>query len=133
PLREIKNSDKRIKIGAKVGTSYVIYAKEMFKNADIVEYPDWDKAVEAAYKGEVLAVLRDEIGVKNFIYQRPHLAVNLQIMVLTKEDPDPIGIAVPSDSTHLLEWVNVFLRRKFPRPKVDEIFDKYAEYYQEAK
>ena len=125
-LRDIRQTNQ--KIGVKEGTSYVSFARDIFPKAQIVRFPDWDGAMDAAYRGEVLAVLRDEVGVKNFIYERPEMAVNLQIITL-KSPKDPIGIVVPSDSPQLLDWVNAFLKLNYPRTSVDEIYETYREYY----
>ena len=125
-LRDIRQTNQ--KIGVQAGTSYENFARDIFPKAEIAKYLTWDKAMEAAYRGEVLAVLRDEVGVKNFIYQRPEMAVNLQIITL-KSPKDPIGIVVPSDSPQLLDWVNAFLKLNYPRTSVDDIYETYREYY----
>lgn len=130
PLKEIRATDK--KIGEKKGTSYVGIAGNIFKNAKIVEYEDWGPTMEAVHKGEVFAALRDEIGVNNLILQNPDLAIKLQMIVL-KDMKDPLAIAVPSDSPHLLDWLNLYLNKYHPEITADDLLNKYADYYQENR
>ena len=127
PLKDLRNTDK--KIGEKKGTSYVGFAKNIFTKAKIVEYEDWDPTMAAVLKGDVIAALRDEIGVKNYILQSPDLAIRLQMIVL-KDLRDPLGIAVPSDSTHLLDWINIYLDRYQPQITADDLLQKYADIYE---
>ena len=130
-MKSIRDTNR--KIGEKKGTSYVGIAREMFKKAEIVEYNDWgDPTMTAVHSGKVFAALRDEIGVKNFILQKPEVAINMQ-MVLLKDEKDPIGIAVPSDSTHLLHWLNIYLKQYRPQITADDLLEKYAHIYSKSK
>jgi ABC-type amino acid transport substrate-binding protein len=134
PLAEIRNTTE--KIGEKKGTSYVNIAKNAFKKATVVEYEEWEASpekpgvftMEAVEKGEVFAALRDEIGVKNLITQKPELAIRLK-MVILKNERDPLAIAVPSDSTHLLDWINIYLKQYHPPMSADDLLSQYAEHY----
>jgi ABC-type amino acid transport substrate-binding protein len=124
-------TDIPLKIGEKKGTSYVDFAKTVFPKATIVEYPEWEDAIDAVFKGEVFAVLRDEIGVKNYIYQFPEQSINLKMIVLT--DPqydDPLAIALPPQSLHLRDWVNLYLERKMRVKSADDLFSEYKAYYE---
>lgn len=126
PLKAIAGTAKTI--GEKAGTSYVGFARNMFKNALVKEFKTWDQAMMAVYTGEVFAALRDEIGVKNMILQSPQLAVNLQMMVIP-DRKDPLGIAVPTDSPHLLDWINLYLEKHHPTLTADELLEQYAHLY----
>ena len=57
PMNYLRTAN--VKIGARAGTSYVEYAREMFKKAKIVE-DSWDNLTAAVVRGDLFGVIRDE-------------------------------------------------------------------------
>jgi ABC-type amino acid transport substrate-binding protein len=115
-----------IAIGVQGGTSYVAFARERFPHAVIREYLEWEDAVDAVLKGEVVATINDEVDVRKLIAARPEVALNLQTVVL-KDTSDPIAIAVPWDSANLLSWLNLYLDTLGGKLTVEGIQKEYSQ------
>jgi len=112
------------KIGVIQSSSYVNYAKENFPKAQIVEYPTWDAVVAAVVAGDVLAAYRDDLEIRKIMDSLPNSALTLKPMYFT-DLTDPIAIAVKSDNTQLLSWVNTFLEIQAYNLTSDELIKKY--------
>lgn len=97
----------RVKVGVREKTSYVEYAREMFKNADIVE-GKWENIVKMVVDGKVTAVIRDEYEIMKLIKKNPELAIKVSVYIL-KDRKDHIAMAVPCTSTNLLAWLDMYL------------------------
>jgi ABC-type amino acid transport substrate-binding protein len=113
-------------IGVHGGTSHEASARERFPRAVIREYPEWEDAVDAVMKGEVVAVIGDEVEVRKLIAARPEVALDLQTVVL-KDTSDPIAIAVPWDSANLLSWLNLYLDSLGGKLTVEGILKEYSQ------
>jgi ABC-type amino acid transport substrate-binding protein len=113
-------------IGEKKGTSYVDFAKMIFKNPKITEYDSWDSAIKDLLKGNVVAVLRDESGVRNIFMESPSLSIRLKTVVL-KNFEDNIAIAVNRKNTHLCYWLNLFLETYKTEKNILKIIAKYSD------
>lgn len=113
-------------IGVQRGTSHSASARERFPRALIREYPEWEDAVDAVMKGEVLAVFHDEVEVRKLIAAKPEVALNLQTVVL-KDTSDPIAIAVPWDSANFLSWLNLYLDSLGGKLTVEGILKDYSQ------
>jgi ABC-type amino acid transport substrate-binding protein len=116
-----------VKIGVKGGTSWVQYANRLFPKAIILEYPSWDPdVISAVRKGEVMAAYADEIEIKKVIIAKPDVAIELKTVVL-KDITDPIAMAVPWDSFHLLQWLNAYMEEMKITMTTDSILGRYPE------
>lgn len=111
-------------IGVIAKSSYANYAKTNFPQAKIKEYPSWDDAVQALISGEVLSVYRDELEIKKVLSSIPQSSLILKPLYFT-DLTDPIAIAVKSDHSQLLYWVNIFLENH-QKMTADEILEIYA-------
>ena len=96
------------KIGVIDGSSYVSYAKRMFRNMEIVGYDSWDETVNAVINGEVVAAFRDEGEIKKIIKDNPDSSVNLMSVVLLDAE-DPKGIAVAWDAYNLKQLLEHYI------------------------
>lgn len=125
-LREILNHPSS-EIAVKAGTSYVNFASQRFPLAQIKAYPEWDPhIIDAVVSGEVLAAFHDEIEIKKVVIGKPDTALKLQTVVL-KVTQDPIAMAVPWESIHLLSWLNLYLEEQKLDLDADKLLKKYAE------
>jgi ABC-type amino acid transport substrate-binding protein len=113
-------------IGEKKGTSYVDFAKMIFTNPEITEYDSWDSAIKNLLEGNVVAVLRDEAGVKNLFIESPSLSIRLKTVVL-KNFADNIAIAVSQKNTHLCYWLDLFLETYKTEKNIVKIIAKYGD------
>jgi len=96
----------KVKVGVREKTSYVEYAKEMFKNAEIVE-GKWEDIVDRVINGKITAVIRDEYEIMKLVKKNPELAIKISIYILT-DRKDPIAMALPPESLNLLAWLNIY-------------------------
>lgn len=115
------------RIGVEADSSYVQYAKRIFPKATIVEFKSWDQDIAPkVLKGGLLAAFRDEWQVRKTMYSSPRSYFeNLSIIV--KEEPDPLMIIVPWNSTQLLAWANRFLEVLKVSFTSDDLMEKYKE------
>jgi len=107
PLEVVRGGDATVAVIG--GTAYVDYARRLLPHARLREYPRWEpEAVDALLRGEAVAAYGDELEVKRALAARPEAPLQLRPAILT-DTRDPIGVALPWDSTQLLAWVDVYL------------------------
>ncbi|MGD1713263.1 transporter substrate-binding domain-containing protein [Dapis sp. BLCC M172] len=114
------------RIGVINGSSYEGFAKQKFPKATIVKYSSWEDIIQGAIKGDILAAYRDELEVKKIIINQPNVALNFQTVAL-KDTQDPIAIALPWSSSHLLEFVNLYLEITNTDYTVKGLLSEYSE------
>lgn len=112
------------------GNSYIDFAKAAFPKAKVLELATWDEVFNAVVEGKAMATLRDEIGVKNYLMKYPERSVQLKtIPIIELAHADGLGIAVNSNSTHLLSWINLYLELNYPTRSAEDLVRIYAKYY----
>ncbi len=132
--REIINVLKKQKliVGEQDGTSYMGMARDFFPNGTIRGYPLWADVVKAILKRDVNAYLRDEVGVWNLSLQSPEVFLHIKMIEL--ESPkDSLAMVLPHDSTHFLEWINIFISEFYPPGPVEKLLKRYAYLYEQEK
>jgi ABC-type amino acid transport substrate-binding protein len=115
----------QVKIGVREKTSYVEYAREMFKNAEIIE-GKWEDIVKMVVEGKVMAVIRDEYEIMKLVKRNPELAIKISVYIL-KDRKDHIAMAVPCDSINLLAWLDIYLASRQEILTAKDIIKKYPE------
>ncbi|MBL0942286.1 MAG: amino acid ABC transporter substrate-binding protein [Alphaproteobacteria bacterium] len=117
----------KVKIGVLDNSSYVLFAKKLFPNVDIIKYKSWEnEIIPKVLDGTLFAAFYDEIEVKNLIKKMPDAALKL-LAVILKKDKDPIMIICPWNKPHLLHWVNLYLQSTATFFTVDQLYKKYPE------
>lgn len=111
-------------VGVKAGTAYVSYAEQNFPNARIETFPEWEDVVDACVRGDVHFAYHDEIEVKKIIRDHPAIAIELKTAIIS-DMQDPIAMAVPWDSTHLLAWLQQYIDMHPVNTDVDQLLHKY--------
>jgi ABC-type amino acid transport substrate-binding protein len=114
-----------VKIGVREKTSYVEYAAEMFKNAEIIE-GKWEDIVNMVLEGRITAVVRDEYETMKLIKRNPEMAIKISVYIL-KDRKDHIAMAVPCGSVNLLAWLDMYLASRQEALKAEDIIAKYPE------
>jgi polar amino acid transport system substrate-binding protein len=121
--------DKAQKIGVLIGSSHIGYVKEAFPKAVMKQFKILDPdIIEAVLKGDLFAGFFDEFDVKKVIRERPEVTLHLQ-MVALEGKKDPIAMAVPWNSVHLLSWLNLYLQTANLDLTVDKVLDQYSEIF----
>ena len=123
---------RKVIVGEQEATSYMGMASDFFPKGIIKGYPLWADVVNALLKREVNAYLRDEVGVWNLSLKSPEVFLHLKLIELDSPR-DPISIVLPYDSTHLLEWINIFISDFYPPGPVDELLKRYSFLYEKEK
>lgn len=131
PIESLKGIN--LVIAEKRGTSYVGKASTFFPGASVDEYSEWEEAIDAVLDNENPAeiVIRDEIGIKNYISEFPEKSINLQMIALEDERyQDPLAIAVHRDSLHLQQWLNLYFEQYGVTGNADNLLKPYEKYYE---
>lgn len=113
-------------VGVKLGTIYEEYARTNFPKAQIRTYPEWEDVVAACASGEVQFAYHDEVEVKKIIRDNPSIAINVSTAIIS-DMTDPIAMAVPWNSTHLLSWLNLYIQEHPLKMDVDTLLRTYYE------
>jgi ABC-type amino acid transport substrate-binding protein len=119
------------RMGVINGSSYEGFAKQKFPKATIVRYSSWEDLIEGAIRGDILAAYRDELEVKKILINQPNAALNFQTVALT-DSQDPIAIALPWSSYHLLEFVNLYLTMTDKSYTVGQLLADYSDFFEPA-
>ncbi len=123
----LKNLDGRI--GVLANSSHVGYVKEIFPNAIMKKYKAFDPdVINAVLDGSLFAGFFDELDMKRAIRKRPELSLRLQLVIM-KDREDYIAIAVPWEDTHLLSWLNLYLKAHSPKITADKLLDRYPDIF----
>ena len=99
-----------IEIGVLKGSSYVDFAKKLFPSATIVSYDSLTQGIEDTKKAELLAFLYDEVEIMNWNKTHPEDSLFLKTDFITQTE-DTLAIAVHWQDSHLLDWLNLFIRQ----------------------
>jgi polar amino acid transport system substrate-binding protein len=125
-IEDILHKNK-VKIGTLDNSSYVLFAKKLFPNVEIIKFKSWqNEIVPKVLDGTLFAAFYDEIEVKKIIKKTPDASLKL-LAVILKKNKDPIMIICPWNKPHLLHWVNLYLKSKVILYTVDELYKKYPE------
>ena len=118
------------KMGIIRATSFVEFAKkEYFPKADIIEYDSWEECIDANVRGDTFATYRDDLEIKRLIRGRPEAMLTLKTFII-KDLNDDKAIAVKWNSTHLKEWLNLFLEQMNLPITSEKLLDKYPEIFE---
>jgi ABC-type amino acid transport substrate-binding protein len=112
------------KIGVVAKSSYVKYANQKFKHAEVVEYPTWNDVVNDVLKGNIVGAYRDEAEIKMIVRDRPDTALQLLSVVL-KDAEDPKGIAVALKHRNLKDLLNFYIESLDLNLTVDKVLKDY--------
>ncbi len=112
------------KIGVYAGSVYVQYASKTFPKATIVEFTNWEDAIDAVVSGQVTALFRDELEVRSIVLKKPELSIKLRTVVLT-DTRDTKGIVTASGKRFLLDYTNLFLDTQYKQRDANHILSDY--------
>jgi polar amino acid transport system substrate-binding protein len=114
--------DFRGKLGVYAGSAYVLYARQTFPKAEIVEFANWQDAIDAVVSDKVMALFRDELEVRSIVVKQPELAIQLRTVVLT-DTSDTKGIVASSGKHFLMDYTNLFLETQYKQRNTNQLLD----------
>lgn len=126
PIKSL--SGIKLEIAEKSGTSYIGKALSFFPGSNVTGYDEWEEAIDAVLdiNNPADIVIRDEIGIRNYIAEFPEKSIKLQMVTLEEEKyKDPLAIAVHRDSIHLQEWLNIYFDQFGIIGNADNLLKKY--------
>jgi len=92
-------------IGVIAKSEYVDFAQRNFRNAQIVEFQNWEDSVEALVNNRVDAVYRDEFEVRRVLKKNPSLNVRLGSAAFN-DQKSFLSIAICDTCLRLQEFIN---------------------------
>ena len=95
-------------LGVIGNSAYEDYARTNFPNASLVTYKSWGDAVDALFRGELLAIYRDEEEIHIVNTTRKDAAIMMKPVFLG-DKRDSIAMAVSAEAPQLRDWLNIFL------------------------
>ena len=98
------------RIGVIGGTSYVGFVQEDFPQAQKVEFEQWSDMLAAVKRGELVALMYDEIEIGNWRISDPAGSLELRPYHLAGH-PDTIAIAMRQSEPALKNWVDLYLQK----------------------
>jgi len=96
------------RIGVIKNSSYETYAAENFPQATVTPFDTWGETVDALFRGEILAVYRDEQEVLIVTTTRKDASILAKAVVI-RDEQDPICAAVAAGAPLLQAWLDIFL------------------------
>ena len=110
------------KLGVYAGSVYVQYAKKIFPKATIVEFSQWQDAIDAVISSQVTALFRDELEVRSIVLNKPELAIKLRTVVLT-DTSDTKGIVASFEKYFLTDYINFFLEAQDQKRDTNQLLN----------
>lgn len=130
PMRYLRNS--KIKVGVIANSAYVNYSQGLFPGAELVEYKDWDKAINDVKSGNINVAFYDDIEIVRLVRNNPDIVLYTSVYVL-KDKKDPIAIGVNSNDKSLRDWLNIYLDTYEINEDINSLIKKYPEIFSEKK
>lgn len=87
------------------GTTGALLAKQLFKNAEVVDFADFPTASMAIVQGKADAIVYDEPGIKQFELMHPGEVKGIYDLISNEN----LGIAVKYNDLETVQWLNSFL------------------------
>ncbi|MQA37644.1 transporter substrate-binding domain-containing protein [Rugamonas sp. FT29W] len=107
-------------MGVLAGSSWVEFGRRNFPKAKLVTYPTWPELVEAAKKGEVTVVYRDEMEVVQLLREDPGLALTLRTVTFSDLEA-PLSVIVGIRDLTLLSFINELIAQRAVQPTADSV------------
>jgi ABC-type amino acid transport substrate-binding protein len=117
-------NQKDLKIGVISGTSYVDFVGADYPLATRVLYDDFPTMMQDLQKGEIFALLYDELEIMNWRNNTPDGGLRFKIVLLNNRK-DTIAFAVNRANQDLLAWLNLYLDKIRSDETLDEILNTY--------
>ena len=109
------------KIAVSLGTTGALLAKQLYQEAEILDFDDFPAAAMALVQGQADGVVYDEPGVRSYEAMNPNDVRGVYDLISTEN----LGIAVAHNDLRTVQWLNSFLQAYKGSPDELESFDKW--------
>lgn len=106
-LREILNHPETT-IAIQSGTSWVAYGRDLFPQAELLEYPTMRDALNAVISGDAMAFLNDEWNISVLLNDSPEVTLRARLAFLPGQQSG-IAMAVNPHQPNLLAFLNLMV------------------------
>ena len=93
------------RIAVSQGTTGALLAKELYQNADVLDFDDFPTSAMALTQGMADAIVYDEPAVRMYELMQPGAVRGLYDLISSEN----LGIAVPHNDFAAVQWINSFL------------------------
>lgn len=100
------------KIAASQGTTGALLAKQLFKNATVVDFDDFPTAAMALTQGQADGIVYDEPGVRIYEVMQKESVRGVYDLISAEN----LGIAVKHNDFATVQWLNSFLQAYIDSP-----------------
>lgn len=111
------------KIAVSLGTTGALLAKQIFQEAEILDFEDFPSAAMALIQGEADGVVYDEPAIR--VYEAMHSDSVRGIYDLISSEE--LGIAVRHNDLETVQWLNSFLASYLNSPEQIATYEKWFE------
>ncbi|MBD8068537.1 transporter substrate-binding domain-containing protein [Bacillus sp. PS06] len=109
------------KIAVSLGTTGALLAKQIFKNAEVLDFEDFPAASMALTGGQADGIIYDEPGVRTYELMNADSVRGVYDLISSEN----LGIAVKLNDLETVQWINSFLESYKGSPAELESFDKW--------
>lgn len=108
-------------IATSQGTTGALLAKQLFKNAEVVDYGDFPTASMAIVQGKADGIIYDEPGIRMYEIMNPGQVRGIYDLISAEN----LGIVVKYNDLETVQWLNAFLEGYRNSPRDIESIDKW--------
>lgn len=109
------------KIAVSLGTTGALLAKQLFKEATVVDFEDFPAASLALVQGQADGIIYDEPGVRTYEAMNADSVRGVYDLISSEN----LGIAVRHNDLETVQWLNSFLESYKGSPAELESFEKW--------
>ena len=125
-LSGMQKTTEPLKIGVFAGSAVAQVVKQNFPNLQVVMYQDRDQSFLDVANGKIFAsVGASPVSVQDFLNHNPQVALRAQDVAVPQIE-DLLGVAIPWQSFHFREWLNVYIEYLKQNGVREQLAKKYG-------
>lgn len=125
-LAGMQQTKEPLKIGVFAGSAVAQVVKQNFPNLQVVMYQDREQSFLDVASGKIFAsVGASPISVQDFLKHNPQAALRAED-VEVPQIQDLLGVAIPWQSFHLREWLNIYIEYLKQNGVREQLAKKYG-------
>lgn len=111
------------KIATSQGTTGGLLSHQLFKNAEVADFPDFASASMAVSQGKAQGLLYDEPGIRMFEIMHPNEVRGIYDIISSEN----LGLVVKYNDQEMVNWLNSFLQGYVNTPREMDSRTKWFE------